>query len=146
MVFKKVPSNIKYITVVTDIFLSICKEVNIEPSEATNTPIMAAYPELSSHDQNIWNKLFAGFSKELLFLQSNYPDYDLKDMIYFISVNGLSTMDQGYIDDSIKKGKYLKRKIREIKFHRFLSHLFILNCCMKNHNKFYNLVWSTENI
>jgi len=71
---------------------------------------------------------------------------DLKDMIYFISVNGLSTMDQGYIDDSIKKGKYLKRKIREIKFHRFLSHLFILNCCMKNHNKFYNLVWSTENI
>jgi len=37
---------------------------------------------------------------------------DLKDMIYYISVNGLSTMDQIYIEDSIKKGKYLKRKIR----------------------------------
>jgi len=36
---------------------------------------MAAYPELNSHDQNVWNKLFAGFSKELLFLQSKYPDY-----------------------------------------------------------------------
>jgi len=87
MVFKKVPSNIKYITVVTDIFLSICKEVNIEPSEATNTPIMAAYPELSSHDQNIWNKLFAGFSKELLFLQSNYPDYGkFYKKIFFIEL------------------------------------------------------------
>jgi len=36
---------------------------------------MAAYPELSSHEQNLWNQLFAAFSKELLFLQSKYPSF-----------------------------------------------------------------------
>jgi len=29
MGIKKIPSNIEYINVITDIFLSICKEVNI---------------------------------------------------------------------------------------------------------------------
>jgi len=33
-------------------------------------------------------------------------------MIYYISINGLSTMESNNVDDSIKKAKYLKRKIR----------------------------------
>jgi len=140
MGIKKIPSNIEYINVITDIFLSICKEVNIEPSEATTTPIMAAYPELNSYDQQIWDKLFTSFSKELLYLQSKYPNFDLKSMIYYISINGLSTMESNNVDDSIKKAKYLKRKIREIKFIRFLSHFFILHRCTTNQNKFYSLI------
>ena len=29
MIFRKTPNNIKYIDIITDIFLSICKEMNI---------------------------------------------------------------------------------------------------------------------
>lgn len=139
MLIQKIPSNIKYINVITDIFLSICKEVNIEPSEATSTPIMAAYPELNSYDQDVWDKLFSTFSKELLYLQSKYPNFDLKSMIYYISINGLSTMKPMQVQEQIKEAKYLKRKIREIKVYRFLSNFLILHRCMTSQNKFYNL-------
>ncbi|KAG4105980.1 hypothetical protein H8356DRAFT_923550 [Neocallimastix lanati (nom. inval.)] len=140
MIFRKTPNNIKYIDIITDIFLSICKEMNIEPSEAISTPIMAAYPELNSYYQDIWNKLFTSFSNELLYLQSQYPNFDLKNMIYYISLNGLSTMDEKSVGYSIKKAKHLKRKIIEIKVSRFLSHFFIYHRCMTNQHQLYNII------
>ncbi|KAG4087466.1 hypothetical protein H8356DRAFT_1086330 [Neocallimastix lanati (nom. inval.)] len=140
MICGKKPDNIIYLDIITDIFLSICKEVDIEPSEATSTPIMAAYPELNSYYQDIWDKLFTSFSKELLYLQSQNSEFDLKTMIYYISVNGLSTMDQKTVEISIKKAKILKKKINEIKITRFLSRFLIFRRCMTNQSQIYNLI------
>jgi len=36
---------------------------------------MAAYPELNSYYQDIWDKLFTSFSKELLYLQSQNSEF-----------------------------------------------------------------------